>query len=188
MFIKKRKFFLNIRKEINFYHHSRVDIFIKEEDTFSDKVNRTILWALYNLDVAYNMFNLDYYKLLYKTSTNKETKRECIDNYFKIHSKLLEIILLLNEYKSKALPFFIKDEINSLVRDHLNLIPKYYMQPDANIEPDFDIPLSDLVQLRFGGIRQLYKDVGYQKSNLFFNTMFRKRFFIDKDLNVIKIS
>ena len=98
------------------------------------------------------------------------------------------MILLLSEYTSKAIPFFIRDEINLLVRDHLNYLPKYYMQPDAKIEPNFDISLSDLVQLRYGGIRKLYKELGYQKTNLVFNTMFRKRFFIDKDWNIIKIS
>ena len=188
MLINKRMCFLHIRKEMNFYQHSRVDMFLKQEDLFSDKVNRTILWALYNLDLAYTMFNLDYFKLLYKISITNEQKRECIDDYFIMHSKLLGTILLLNEYIQKPLPFFIRDEILSLVKNHLKLVPKYYMQPDANIEPDFDISLSDLVQLRFGGIRQLYKDAGYQQTNVIFNTMFRKRFFIDKDLNVIKIS
>jgi len=188
MYINKIRCFLNIRKEINFYHHSRVDMFLKQEDVFSDKVNRNIMWTLYNLNLAYDMFNLDYYKLLYKISITNEQKRECIDNYFNIHSKLLETILSLNEFITKPLPFFIRDEILSLVKNHLNLIPKYYMQPDATIEPNFDISLSDLVQLRFGGIRQLYKDAGYTQTNVIFNTMFRKRFFIDKDLNVIKIS
>jgi len=187
MYIKKRKCFLSIKKDINFYHHSRVDIFLKEDNIFSDKVNRTILWTLYNLDFGFNIFNLDYYKLLYKTTHTYEGKRECIDTYFKMHTKLLEIILILNTYKSKALPFFIKDEINFLIRDHLNFIPKYYMQPDAKIQPNFDISLSDFIEFNFGGMRKLYKDAGYQNANLIYNTLFRKRFFIDKNLKVLEI-
>lgn len=188
MYVTKRKCFLNIRKEMNFYQHSRVDIFLKQEDLFSDKVNRTTMWALYNLDLAYTRFNLNYYKLLYKISKNNKQKLECINNYFKIHSTLLDTILLLNEYMSKPLPFFIGDEIHSLVQNHLEYIPEYYMQPDAHIEPLFDISLSDLIQLSFGGLRQMYKDAGYLQANLILKNMFRKRFFIDKNLNVLKIS
>jgi len=187
MYIKKRKCFLNIRKEINFYHNARVDVFLQKEDMFTEKVNRNILWALYNLANAFNIFNLDYQKLLYKASFTYDEKLECIDTYFKLHSKLLDTILLLSEYQTKGLPFFIKDQIRLLINDHLKYLPEYYLQPDAKIPSDFDISLSDWIHFRFGGMRKLYKYAGYQKTNLIYNTLFRKRFFIDRNFNVLKI-
>lgn len=184
---QKKSVFLKIRKLMNFYQHNRVEMFIKKEDRFTEKIYRNSLLALHNLDLSYDYFDFEYKKKLF-IFQDGEIKKVIFKKYLERYENMLETYRSLDDTLTKALPFFIRDEIRNIMNDNRKFIPINYLEPCAKLKQhDFYVSMNDFINFRFGGLRKFYKTLGYQEGNLFTNTLFRKKFLLDQNFNVLKI-
>ena len=183
----KKLAFLRIRKLMNFYQFALDPVINKNTEVFTEKVYRDSLIALRTLEQSYDFFDFEFKKLFF-IFQDLEMKKITFSLFLMKYSTILNEFRLLNNELDHRLPYFIADEITILMKDNEKYLPVNYKEPCAKVIPhNFYVSMIDYVYFKYGGLRNYYKTFGYQKSNLFFNTKFRKKFLLDQNFNILKI-
>ena len=182
---QKRRMFLKIKKEINYWENVRADIVIKKGDYLTPKNIRTALHAIEIINYSYNLYFIEIFKKILPF-VGDDMKSTIIRSIIISINKSVEVMKVLTDISTKPLPFYLRDIIYSIINDNKKYVPRYFKEPTAKSDYEFYVNYKDYMSISYGGPFNMIKKFGLRNFGLHMHIIKNLDFLLDENFNIVK--